>query len=168
MSLHDELMGDEIYIQSPNGNRVGPIKASVQRDKVYINDETLVIEEGGKILRPLPNGKCESHTILVVDFHKDPFGELSHYEVKTRKDSSLVPMPSSTTININNSQGIQIGDNNIQHIIGSLDQMIGAIDSSSSAAKDKSEVKSKLKAFLSHPITIAVLGGAAKKLIERL
>jgi len=90
----DSLMGDDIYIESPSGETVGPVKSSVQGNKVFINDETLVIEEGGKILRPLPNGKAESYSILQVDFHKDPFGgTLSHYEITARKDSSLVPVP---------------------------------------------------------------------------
>ena len=165
----DRLMGDEIYIQSPNGKTVGPVKSSVQRNKVYISDETVVIEEGGKILRPLPNGKSESHSILQVDFHKDPLGgRLSHYEITTRKDSSLVPTPSSTTINIMNSQGIQIGDHNIQNIVGSLEKLAQAIDSSDATPQEKADAKGKLKAFLMHPATMAVLGAAAAKLIELL
>lgn len=86
----DSMMNDEIYIESPSGERVGPVKSSVQGNKVYINDITLNIEEGGKILRPLPNGKAESHSILQVDFLKGPRGShLSHYKVTTRKDSSF-------------------------------------------------------------------------------
>lgn len=85
MSISD-LMGDEIYIQSPDGKQVGPVKAVVQRNQVIINDENLVIEEGGKILRPLPSGKSEAYTILEVIFHKDPFGgDISHYEIITRR-----------------------------------------------------------------------------------
>ena len=114
----DKMMGDDVYIQSPDGSQVVRAKASVQGNKVYINDEKLLIEEGGKILRPLPSGKCESHKILQVDFHKDPFGgRLSHYKILTQKESSLVPPPNNTTINITGSQGIQIGDGNVQNII---------------------------------------------------
>jgi hypothetical protein len=165
----DSLMGDEIYIQSPDGKTIGPIKASVQKNKVFVNDETLVIEEGGKILRPLPNGKSESHSILQVDFHKDPFGgHLSHYEITTRKDASLVPTPSSTTINITNSQGIQIGNHNVQNIVGAMEELTKAIDSSSATPQQKTDAKGKLKAFLQHPATTAVLGAAAAKLIEIL
>lgn len=56
----DSLMGDEIYVQSPTGEQAGPYKASVQRNKVYVNDESLVAEEGGKILRTLPNGNAQT------------------------------------------------------------------------------------------------------------
>jgi hypothetical protein len=165
----DDLMGDDVFIESPSGERIGPVKASVQGNKVFINDETLVIEEGGKILRPLPNGKSESHSILQVDFHKDPFGgQLSHYEIKIRKDSSLVPTPSATTINISNSQGIQIGDGNVQNIVASLETLAQAIESADCPAEQKADAKEKLKALLSHPLTTAILGSAAGKLISML
>lgn len=165
----EHMMGDEIYIESPTGDSVGPVKASVQGNKVYIKDETLVIEEGGKILRSLPSGKSESHVILHVDFRKDPFGgDLSHYEVTTRKESSLVPTPSSTTINIFNSHGIQIGDGNVQTIVTSLEILAKAIDSADVPEEQKIDAKQKLKAFLSHPLTTAVLGAAAGKLISNL
>ncbi len=162
----DSLMGDDIYIESPSGEMVGPVKSSVQGNKVFINDETLVIEEGGKILRPLPNGKAESYSILQVDFHKDTFGgTLSHYEITTRKDSSLVPVPSSTTINISQSQGIQIGDGNVQNIVTSFEALAKAFDSADVPEDQKKDAKAKLKAFLSHPLTTSVLGSAAGKLI---
>jgi hypothetical protein len=165
----NRLMGDEIYIQSPNGEVVGPVKSSVQGNKVYVNDESLLIEEGGKIIRPLPNGKSEAHSILQVDFHKHPFGgPLSHYEITTRKDSSLVPTPSSTTIQISNSKGIQIGDHNVQSIVGSLEKLTQVIDSSDASLQEKAEAKGKLKAFLTSPATIAALGATAAKLIEML
>src|SRR5690606_16423112 len=140
-----DLMSDEVYIQSPSGIISGPIKSSVQGSKIYINDENLVIEEGGKILRPLPNGRSEAHLILQVDFHKDPFGgRLSHYEITAKKESSLVPTPSSTTININNSQGIQVGDYNTQNITGALEQLIQKLDSADMPAEQKVDVKGKL------------------------
>ena len=113
----DGLLGDEVYIVSPGGEQSGPVKASVQGNKVYIFDESIVIEEGGKILRPLSSGKWESHTILQVDFYKAPRRmKASHYEIATRKDSSLVDAPSKTTIHISHSQGIQIGDGNFHNI----------------------------------------------------
>lgn len=157
----DEMFGDEIYIISLSGERVGPVKASVQGNKVIINDEKLVVEEGGKILRVLPNGKAESHSILQVDFHKDPFGNLSHYDVRTRKDASLVPLSRSPTINISHSHGIQIGDGNMQHIVGSIQMLAQAIDAANASPQAKAEAKSKLKDFLAHPVTTAVLGAAA-------
>lgn len=164
----DDLMGDDVFIVSPSGERIGPVKASVQGNKIFINDERLIIEEGGKILRPLPNGKSESYSILQVNFHKDPFGDLSHYEIRTRKDSSLVASPVGPTINITHSQGIQIGDGNVQHVIGSLQMLAHAIDSTDAPPAQKADAKAKLKDFLSHPLTVAVLGSAATSLLNAL
>lgn len=165
----DDLMGDEVFIESPSGDRIGPVKASVQGNKVFINNESLLIEEGGRILRPLPNGKSEAHAILQVDFYKDPFGgQLSHYEIRTRKESSLVPTPSATTINISHSYGIQVGDGNIQNIVASLETLLHAIDSADCPPKEKADARQKLKALLSHPLTTAILGAAAGKLIAML
>lgn len=165
----DSLMADDIYIVARDGKQVGPVKASVQGNKVIVTDASLVIEEGGKILRPLPNGNSEVHTILEVAFHNDPSGgELSHYTIKTRKDSSLVPTPSVTTINISNSQGIQIGNQNVQNIIGALETLCSAVESSSAPKEAKADVKSMLKAVLSHPVTVTILGSAAAKLIAKL
>lgn len=165
MSISD-LMGDEIYIQSPDGKQVGPVKAVVQRNQVIINDENLVIEEGGKILRPLPSGKSEAYTILEVIFHKDPFGgDISHYEIITRKDSSLVQTPSNTTINITGSHGIQIDNHNVQNIIGALEMLTNAIESSDATIEEKTDAKAKLKAFLIHPLTVNLLGTAEGKIL---
>ncbi len=165
----DRLMGDDIFIESPTGEQIGPVKASVQGNRVFVSDVSISIEEGGKILRPLPNGKAESHLILQVDFHKDPHGgRLSHYEIRTRKESSLAPAPSATTINITHSQGIQIGDNNIQNIMASIDLLAKAIDSADASPAQKSDAKQKLKTFLAHPLTAAILGAAAARVLATL
>ena len=167
----ERLLNDEVYIVSPGGERCGPVKASVQRNKVYIFDESIVIEEGGKILRPLPSGKCESHTILQVDFHKAKARrgmKASHYEITTRKDSSLVDASSKTTIQISHSQGIQIGDGNVQNIVASLEQLIRAIDSADADNFKKDEAKNALKNFLKHPLVASVLGGAAGGVLSLL
>jgi hypothetical protein len=168
MSISD-LMHDEIYIQSPDGKRVGPVKAIVQRNQVIINAEDLVIEEGGKILRPLPNGKSEAYTILEVILHKDPFGgEISHYEIITRKDSSLVHTPGDTTINITDSHGIQIGRRDVRNIIRALEMITNAIESSDATMEEKTDAKAKLKAFLIHPLTVNLIGTATSKILDVL
>jgi hypothetical protein len=168
MSISD-LMSDEIYIQSRDGKQVGPIKALVQRNQVIINAEDLVIEEGGKILRPLPNGKSEVYAILDVILHKDPFGgQISHYEIITRKDSSLVQTPGDTTINITGSHGIQIGKHNVRNIVRALEMLTNAIESSDATIEEKTDAKAKLKAFLIHPLTVNLLGTATTKILDVL
>jgi hypothetical protein len=168
MSISD-LMSDEVYIQSLDGKQVGPVKALVQRNQVITNAADLVVEEGGKILRPLPNGESEAYTILEVIFHKDPFGdESSRYEIITRKDSSLVHTPGNTTINIRGSHGIQIGKRNAQNIIRALEMLTDAIESSDATIEEKTDAKAKLKAFLAHPLTVNLLGTTTNKMLDVL
>lgn len=160
------LMKDDIFVESLSGERIGPVKASVQGNKIYITNESLVLEEGGKILRPLPNGKSESYVILQVNFFNHP--SRSHYEVTTRKESSLVQESSSTTININNSKGIQIGNQTTQYVVESLEEFITSINLTDYSEKQKADVKQKLKDVLSHPLTSTILGSAVDKLISML
>ena len=169
----DRLLGDDVVIVSPDGHHVGPVKASVQGEKIYIRDETVVVEEGSKVLRALPNGKSEEFLVLRADFIKDPRGHrpdggLSHYKLTVRKSSSLVPTPNRTTVNIANSQGIQIGDGNVQNVIGTLQQLVDAIGSAQAPVEQKNQAKSALRAFLSHPLVNTILGAAATALASKL
>ena len=166
----ETLLGDEIYIEGIDGNRIGPVKASVQGNNIYVMDTSLIIEEGGSILRSLPNGKSEVYRILECNFLKDPMGEgLSHYKIRTQKEGSLVQTPSSqTTINISHSQGIQIGDQNVQNIIDTLEILYEAIESAEATEKEKMDAKNKLKSLLYSPIISAIVGATAKSLLEKL
>ncbi|MES2369057.1 MAG: RIP homotypic interaction motif-containing protein [Pseudomonadota bacterium] len=74
----------------------------------------------------------------------------------------------TTTININNSQGIQIGDHNIQHIASSLSGLLEMIESSDSRAEDKEAAKGTLRKFLENPSVAAVLGAATSGLLALL
>jgi len=169
----DDSMGDEIFIVSKDGKQTGPFKASVHGDKVSIRDQTVVVEEGDHILRTLPNGKAEEHLALQVDFHKDPFNargpdSLTHYVIRTRKSTSLVPTPAATTINIANSQGIQIGNGNMQNVVGSLQYLAEAIGSAQAPAEHKSQAIGALRTFLSHPLVNTILGVAGTALTNKL
>jgi len=165
----DSLMRDEIYIESPSGETVGPVKALVQGNKVYVKDEKVVIKEGGKIIRPLPNGKSESFSILHVDFTRGPHGDsLSHYKITVHKDTSLIPASSTPTISISHCQGIQVGNHNLQQVVASFEMLAKAIDSADVPEDEKNGAKEKLKAFLSHPLTVSLLGSAAVKVFEAL
>ena len=49
-----------------------------------------------------------------------------------------------------------------------LGNIIEQIEKSSASAEDKVEAKSKLKAFLQHPLVVAIAGAALKPLLESL
>ncbi len=49
-----------------------------------------------------------------------------------------------------------------------LGNIIGEIDKSDASEQDKGEAKSRLKAFLKHPLVVAVAGATVKPLVESL
>ena len=173
MSL-SSLMRDRVYIVSPDGEKTGPVRALVQKDKVLIDKISLKIEEGGKILRQLPSEIEESFKIIQVNYNEAPVKSMSHYSIEVEKDSLFTNLkskqksPSRTVYNIHNSQGIQIGDGNIQNIVSSLSTLIESINASDSTLEEKTEVKEKLKALLMHPLVVALLGSASGELIKFL
>jgi len=71
-------------------------------------------------------------------------------------------------ITISSSSNIQIGDQNIQDIKISIENIISSIESSSFSPQEKNEAKSKLKEFLKHPVVASILGATSSTLIGML
>ena len=64
----------------------------------------------------------------------------------------------STHYSIQSSSGVQIGNANKQGDSVNLSQVIDAINNSAAPAKDKAEAKSRLLAFLKHPLVTTLVG----------
>ena len=64
----------------------------------------------------------------------------------------------STHVSVHSSSGVQIGDSNKQGDSISLNQLVEAIDKSSASPQDKKDAKTKLAAFLKHPLVSTILG----------
>ena len=64
----------------------------------------------------------------------------------------------STHYSIQSSSGVQIGNANTQGDSINLNQVIDAINNASAPAKDKQEAKSRLLAFLKHPLVTTLVG----------
>ena len=86
--------------------------------------------------------------------------------ISTQKESSLAL--SKATINIATSQGIQIGDNDSQMVITSIEVLIKVIEATSASLKQKRDAKKTLKVFLLNSLVSNILGAAASKLLEQL
>jgi hypothetical protein len=107
-------------------------------------------------------------------YNGNPFfgvGKISAYGVDIFENNEKPPIGvtfSPNFISIIQSQGVQIGDSNVQNISYVIENFITRIEQASASEEEKKEAKSKLKAFLEHPLVTSVLGGLALKLIERL
>gem|GEM_PF-5674032 len=126
--MFNELMNDTVTLKKRNGEIIENIKASVQRDKIFIDDGKLLIEEGDKIVRVLPNGLTESYLILHTGFYDEFQGLPAHYQMKVRKESAIEPH-SSMSFNIGTVYGSNIGTQGNSSIkntfnFDTVDQMI--------------------------------------------
>lgn len=160
------LQKDQIYIEKGDGSRTGPYITTVSQGSATIFDEQLDVNEGERLIRPLPNGKEEVYLILSIDY-KPKFHAISpRFTLKLQNTTAIQPaLPKHTTININNSSGIQVGDHNVINIQNALNELVQRIDGSSASQQEKVEAKSKLAAFLAHPLVGSVLGGVAGALV---
>ncbi|MES2923888.1 MAG: hypothetical protein V4819_20205 [Verrucomicrobiota bacterium] len=163
MSSFRSLCNEVIHICHKDGRKSGPLQAAFGNNEFTVFDGTLDVTEGDLIDRPLPNGKAERYDITNASFTHKFHSIPAHVRMTVRKQGALVPFHPAKTVNIaiHNSQGFQVGDNNTQNIIESLKQVVERIESGPGTPEEKEEVKSRLKLFLEHPLTSAVLGGAA-------
>jgi len=97
-------------------------------------------------------------------------GKISAYGVDIIENNEKPPIGISfvQNISVSNSHAIQIGNGNIQNFSFVIENFINQIEQANVSEEEKIEVKSRLKAFLEHPLVTSVLGGLALKLIERL
>jgi len=164
MNPFASLQNDSVYIEKPTGDRSGPYKTGIASKNGFsasIFEASLDVEEGWKLIRPLPNGKEELFTILEANYSPGLSSIPPHWTLKLRKESSLAAAPRpATTINIANSSGIQIGDHNVQHIANSFVGLAEKIEASNAPEPDKARAKGLLRSVLENPTVAAVLGSA--------
>jgi hypothetical protein len=93
------------------------VEADVQPNKIFINDATLLIEEGDIFERDLPVGAKEQYEVIDRGFYKGIHGIPDHYQVSVQKLSSLKYKTSNNvTYNINSSTG-KININSVDNSI---------------------------------------------------
>jgi hypothetical protein len=159
----DALMTDTVFIEKPDGRRIGPYKGALSKGSFTIMDKTLDVDHGDLLIRPLPNGKEEHYTVLRADFREDFHSIPGGYDLSLSKIQQIHSRPSSVVnnVNISNSSGFQVGNHNLQSFQVALNQLLQAIESHPGSNEQKEEAKSRLEKFLAHPLVVAVLGGVS-------
>jgi ABC-type antimicrobial peptide transport system permease subunit len=167
MNSFEDLCTDEVLVERIDGTISAPIKCSINGKTISIFDKTLDVSTADKLVRTLPNGKAERYDILDVEFIDQFGGIAASYDLKVRRHGSLITTPKATVnkISISNSHSFQVGDHNIQSVVNSFKYILKEIEDSNASPETKTEAKSRLKAFLEHPLTSAILGGAAGSLL---
>jgi hypothetical protein len=167
MNPFADMMNDDVYFESADGQRQGPFKTAFGNKGISIFDDSLNVVEGDKAIRILPNSREEYYTITEVAYSSGLGGHGGippHYTLKLSKDSALRPgAPGKSTTNhitIHGSQGIQIGDHNVQNLQLALGELIQKIDSLDAPREEREEAKNRLTAFLAHPLVSSVVGAS--------
>lgn len=175
MNQFDRLLNDSIYVSNNTGKRSGPYKTRISQKgsgfTAVIMDSSFDVEEGWKIIRELPNSKEEIFTVVQSHFNAGAHLLPPTWNLTLRKDGSMANQPKpqpSTTINISNSQGIQIGDHNVQHIVSSITGLIEKIEDADAPPADKAAAKSLLRDLMSNPVVASVLGAATSGILGLL
>ena len=174
MNPFASLQNDTVYIENGSGERSIAYKTAIGSKgglSATIFERSLDVEEGWKLIRALPNGKEESYTIQETNYSAGLHTIPASWKLKLKKDSSLLnkpPLHKNTTINISNSQGIQVGDHNTQNIESGLKELIEQINSSAVNDSDKQEAKGALKQLMDNSVVAGVLGGATSGILALL
>lgn len=75
------------------------VEALVDRNKIFIDDGSLNIEEGDIIERVLPSGAKEQYLVVDRGFYRGAHGIPDHYQIKVEKQSGYVKLSRGTVIN---------------------------------------------------------------------
>lgn len=151
---------DEVFIER-DGTRQGPYRCHFASPKLTLFYKELDVEEGDKLVRPFPGGKEHYFTVTEVGFSHGLSGIPPHYTLKLTKDSAIPSRsaaPVTNHINISGSTGIQIGDHNVQNLEVAMREVLNSIDNSGAPREEREEAKTRLAAFLAHPLVAAAVG----------
>lgn len=91
-------------------------------------------------------------------------GKISASGIDVVEGESTSPIAihlSDQSVNISGSVGVTVGNNNQQTISVQLQELVEAIDKGSGSDEEKREAKSRLQAFLAHPLVSALVGAVA-------
>lgn len=125
-----ELLTDTVFVEKSDGTRQGPFKAAVSATSASIFDLTLDVDEGEQLVRPLPNGKNETYLVTLVEYSEGLHGIPASYTLALQKTTAIRNAPTGqTTVHINNSSGIQVGNHNVLNIQNALNELVQRIDS---------------------------------------
>lgn len=149
--------GDVIYFLKDQVKH-GPFECRFT-EPLRIFDTSLEFIEGDKVVRILPNSTELTYTIVHSEFSAGLRTIKAHHIFTLTKDSSLMSKSKTTNnITINSSNGIQIGDNNIQNFEIAIRDVLTAIEKAEAPHEEKEEARNRLHKFLEHPLVVAAVG----------
>ena len=151
-SPFDTFMTDILTLLKKDGSSHKNVKASVQKNKIYINDITLPVEEGDIFERKNSAGIIERLIVEHAHYLEDKMagGCMSHIEIDCSKESSQKKAHHGININVlgDNKGIISSGEyaNNvvaIHQVNAEIEKLISALKNTS--LENKEEIVSELE-----------------------
>lgn len=168
--MFDDFPRDDFYFSSEE-TKTAIFSGIFTNNKLYIDNVSMPDVDGFTAHRVLPNGREEVYTVSSSRFQKGyaEFSDCYIIEIKKAKEEAV---HYRNQIIINDSKGVQIGDNNTQYnidaIVIGLKTAIDSINKSNATEEQKGKLKSLLKDILSNETFSAIIGSAAGGLMDLL
>jgi len=170
MNPFADMENDTVVVER-DGAEVARYKCCFVEPKLTIMGDNVDILEGDKLFQLLPSGKRVEFDVEDVSYQSGLDGMCGCVLVALEKvRAKPKPVATSTTnhITINSSNGIQIGDNNVQNLEIVMRDVLAAIDKADAPREEKEEARNRLHKFLEHPLVVAAVGAAVPAAIGLL
>jgi hypothetical protein len=115
------MMNDTIDLLKSDGTETAGLKASVQKDKVFMEAKGVLVEPQDLIIRRMSNGAEETYRVIDPGFHEDFHGIKAHYQMEVQKLG--LPEAKSAVQNIT----YNITGNNARVNQGSVDNSVNVV-----------------------------------------
>lgn len=80
-----DLMNDTIDLLKSDGTKKTGLKASVQKNKVFMDANGVLVEPQDLIMRRMSNGAEETYRVIDPGFHESFHGIKAHYQMEVHK-----------------------------------------------------------------------------------
>jgi len=87
----NNLLNDVMTLTKQDGHRIPGIKASVQKDKIFVADGSISISDGDVFERALPSGEMEHYVVIDTGYFAGSRSSPGHYECVVKKETKIDP-----------------------------------------------------------------------------
>lgn len=102
----ERFQTDSVTLIKRTGERHSDIRASVQRNKIFIFDASLLIEEGDLIERLASNGLLETFEVVNPGFYERAGSIDAHYQIEVRRVPARSETPSFSGSTLKSASGL--------------------------------------------------------------